>query len=80
MYKIINDTLKNSDGKWSRKSLSAFICFTTGILCAVHIVASDFYMPENVDLNVYVFPVCLTLFGTGATTLGLTVRDKINNS
>jgi len=75
--KLINDTLKNPNGKWSRKSLAAFACFRLGLLAGVHIIASDFYMPEGKELNAFVYPVFLTLLGTGTAALGLTVWDKI---
>lgn len=64
--KIISDTLKH-DGKWSRKSLTAF----TGFLFALSYEA---VLPWfGVETKEYVF---ITLIGLVTAVLGLTVWDK----
>lgn len=64
--KLIDDTLK-FNGKWSRKSLTAFIAFASAI--AYEIVLPFFCLPTKE----YVF---ITLIGLVGATLGLTVWDK----
>lgn len=65
--KIINDTLKNPNGKWARKSLTAFASFC----CAI---VYEFAMPFfGIMTKEYVFITLLTLCGS---VLGLTVWDK----
>ncbi len=67
MSNIITDTLKN-DGKWSRKSLTAF--------CSFHIAIIYEFLGMFFELKTkeYVFITLLTLVGA---VLGLTVWDKI---
>lgn len=68
--KIINDTLKNKAGVWSRKSLTAFASFHMAI-------AYEIIFPLlNLPTKEYVFITLLTLTGS---VLGLTVWDKSNN-
>lgn len=65
--KLINDTLKNKDGKWARKSLTAFAAFHFAIIY-------EFLMPFfGLKTNEYVFVTLMTLVGA---VLGLTVWDK----
>lgn len=66
--KIINDTLKNKAGTWSRKSLTAFFSFSGAI--AYEIVLPIIYKTETKQ---YVFEGLLMLT---AVTLGLTVWQK----
>lgn len=65
--KLIDDTLKNPDGKWSRKSLTAFFGFIFALVYEIVLPLVELPTKE------YVFITLLTL--TGAT-LGLTVWDK----
>ena len=74
MSKLIDDTLKNR-GKWSRKSLTAFVSFGLGIIY-------EFILPFLANkfgfefiTKEYVFITLLTLTGS---VLGLTVWDKKN--
>lgn len=71
--KIINDTLKNPQGKWSRKSLTAFVSFINAILLGWFIVISE-------NVNIYAISVFYGFLGLGGGTLALTVIDKIKNS
>ena len=74
MMKIIDDTLKGPNGKYSRKSLTAFVSFVVSILYGVvldflsSVFAWDFTPKE------YIFFGFLGLAG-GAITL--TVMDKL---
>lgn len=69
--KIINDTLKNKNGQWSRKSLTAFASFHIAI-------AYELIFPLlKIPTKEYVFITLLTLTGS---VLGLTVWDKNKNN
>ena len=68
--KIINDTLKNKQGQWSRKSLTAFASFT------IAIIYETIFPLLKLPTKEYVFITLLTLTGS---VLGLTVWDKNNN-
>ena len=70
--KLINDTLKSPDGKYSRKSLTAFASFTLAIFYEFILPLPIPYL--GLQTKEYVFISLLTLSGT---TLGLTVWDKI---
>lgn len=69
--KILNDTLKNPRGKWSRKSLTAFASF------AFAVSYEAICMWTGRGCNEYVFNGLLMLC---AACLGLSVWDKQNNS
>ena len=70
--KIINDTLKNPEGKYSRKSLTALVSFFNAIVVGWYIL----YTP---NVNVYAISVFYGFLGLGGGTLALTVVDKIKN-
>ena len=72
--KIIDDTLKSPDGKWSRKSLTSFFAFWIGMLLGGYIVISDYFL--QVEVNRYAIDVFQTLMILVGATLGLTVWDK----
>lgn len=67
--KIINDTLKTPSGKWSRKSLTAFTSFVFAL-----IYESGLPIIFKIETKEYVF---ITLLALTATSLGLTVVDKL---
>lgn len=67
MKKLINDTLKNKDGIYSRKSVTAFASFN---LSWIYEMILPFFGLQTKD---YVFQGFLMLCGA---TLGLTVWDK----
>jgi len=73
--KLINDTLKSPDGKYSRKSLTAFASFTLAIVYEFILPLPLPYL--GLQTKEYVFISLLTLTGT---TLGLTVWDKSKKS
>lgn len=68
--RIIKDTLKNKEGRWSRKSLTSFFAFFGAM-------AYELVLPIafKIDTKQYVFEGLLMLT---AVTLGLTVWDKKN--
>jgi hypothetical protein len=67
MKKIIDDTLKSPNGKWSRKSLTSFFAFWLSI------AYEGIYPIVGLETKEYVFSTLLLLVGA---TLGLTVWDK----
>jgi len=71
MKKIINDTLKSPNGKWSRKSLTMFASFLVTILLGTKIVFSKEVNTSAID----VFQGFLLLVGALS---GITVWDKQN--
>ena len=75
--RIINDTLKGPDGKYSRKSLTTFISMAISILTGTYIVVSDYFLGR--EINQYAIMVFYGFLGLGGGTLGLTVIDKIKN-
>jgi len=69
--KIFKDTLQNEEGKYSRKSLTAFVALVLS-------VGYEFLLPWfDVPTKEYVFITLITLTGS---TLGLTVWDKKRKS
>jgi hypothetical protein len=70
--KIINDTLKSADGKWSRKSLTTLVSFINAIATGWYIIASE-------SVNMYAISVFYGFLGLGGGALALTVIDKIRN-
>ena len=71
MKKIINDTLKSPNGKWSRKSLTMFASFLATVLLGIKIVFSKEVNTSAID----VFQGFLLLVGALS---GITVWDKQN--
>lgn len=69
--KIINDTLKSPSGKWSRKSLTAFMAFAFALLYVIIPLIPAF---RDFEPQEYVF---ITLISFSATALGLTVVGKV---
>ncbi len=73
--KIINDTLKSPNGKWSRKSLTLFVSFVITIVIGTHIVlAPSFGIIVN-DYTIKVFDGFMFL--VVGLTLG-TIVDKFS--
>lgn len=74
--KIISDTLKSPNGKWSRKSLTMFVSFIMGILVGITIVVSHFITDTEISRDaVWVFYGFLTMAGYNGK---LTLDDKKN--
>ena len=70
--KIFKDTLMQN-GKYSRKSLTAFVSFICAVLIGFFIVIVPF-------VNIYAISVFYGFLGLSGGTLGLTVIDKVKNS
>jgi len=77
-YKIISDTLKTPNGKWSRKSLTLFVSFNISIILGFYIVISDYILDKEINkYAIEVFNGFMLL--TGAMS-GITVADKFTPS
>lgn len=75
MKNLIKDTLKNPQGKWSRKSLTMFASFAFSILLGTYIVVSDKILDEEVNrYAIEVFDSFMILVGALS---GVTVLDKM---
>ena len=76
MKKLINDTLKSPNGKWSRKSLTMFVSFVASLILGGYIVVSNYITKTPVAENaVDVFQGFMLLVGALS---GVTVWDKQN--
>lgn len=76
MKKLISDTLKSPNGKWSRKSLTMITSFIVSIILGTYIVISNYI--TNIPINNYAIDVFQGfLLLTGALS-GITVWDKQN--
>lgn len=74
--KIVDDTLKEVNGKWSRKSLTMFTSFFMAGLTGIFIVVSHFITDVEVNKDaILVFYGFLTLAGYKGK---LTLDDKKN--
>jgi len=74
MRKLINDTLKSPNGKWSRKSLTLFVSFVVALVLGFYIVLSDFFL--KVEINKYSIEVFDSFMLLVAALTGATVADK----
>lgn len=70
IIKIINDTLKSPNGKWSRKSLTMFTSFVLAIVHGSYIVVAK-------EVNHYAIEVFFGFLLLAGGTSALTVYDKI---
>jgi len=76
--KLIDDTLKNKDGIWSRKSLTILVTFIFVLLLGTFIVISDKILQKEV--NHYAIDVFNSLLLFLTALLGITeVSKKILN-
>ena len=73
MRKILEDTLKSPNGKWSRKSLTLFISFMLSIVLGSYIVIAPHF---SVVINQYAIEVFNSFMLLGAALSGITVADK----
>lgn len=77
IVKILNDTLKSPNGKYSRKSLTMFTSFVVAILLGIYIVFANLITTTPVSEQATdVFYGFLAM--AGGTTI-ITVWDKIRN-
>ena len=74
--KLINDTLKSPNDKWSRKSLTMFISFLMCIILGSYIVISN-YITE-IPINSYAIDVFQGFLLLVGALSGITVWDKQN--
>ena len=75
--KIINDTLKSPNGKWSRKSLTMFVSFMMSILSGIFILLSDKFLHS--EINRYAIDVFFGFLLLSGGTSAMTVWDKLRN-
>lgn len=75
--KIWNDTLKNEEGKYSRKSLTALTSFLLAILIGLYLVTVHLYSDK--EPYKHAIDVFYSFLALGGGTLVLTVIDKIKN-
>jgi hypothetical protein len=68
--KILDDTLKNPDGKYSRKSLTSFVCLGVAIVLAIIDTL------HCCEVNIEIF---FAFLGSAVGTLGMTIYDKMKN-
>jgi len=74
--KLIDDTLKERNGKWSRKSLTMFVCTVMSVITGIYIVFSNLVIDRPIaDAAEVVF---LGFLGGALGTGYLTVKDKQN--
>jgi hypothetical protein len=71
---IINHTLKNKHGKWSRKSIQMFVSFTMANIIGLYIVISHHFAIR--EISRYAIDVFFGLLGVSVGTSVLTVWDK----
>lgn len=75
--KIINDTLKSPNGKWSRKSLTAFVSFIVSIVLGGFIAV---YAPmKGLILSQFSMGVFESFMLMGGYLLGVSVVDKFTS-
>lgn len=72
--KIFNDTLKDKNGKFSRRSLTMFVSFALACPLSVYIVISDLFLSR--EINSYAWLVVGTLLANGTGQAFLIEREK----
>ena len=70
--KILNDTLKNSSGKYSRKNLTMLVSFACSVSLGFALVYGE-WIGKVFDKSLYVFDSFLLMAGYSGL---LTVADK----
>ncbi|WP_026755045.1 hypothetical protein [Sediminibacter sp. Hel_I_10] len=78
LNQIINDTLKNHHGKWSRKSLTMFFSFVMAVIVGLWIVMIHYFTERPV--NQYAIQVFYGFLMLSGGTSALTVWDKIRDN
>lgn len=78
MNKIINDTLKSPNGKWSRKSLTMLSSWVMAILSGIFILISDMLLDKQI--NTYAIDVFFGFLMLSGGTTAMTVYEKIKGS
>lgn len=72
--KIINDTLKNNRGKWSRKSLTVYMSFVMAVMYTTASVILPIYDIKFEFIEV----IFMGFLGSGTVGIAMTVYDKRN--
>lgn len=73
MKKIIDDTLKNKDGTWSKQSLTFFLSFSISVFLGINLTAVSFYM------NITVNPIAENVFNSFMMLTGVMSGTNIWN-
>lgn len=73
MKKIINDTLKNKDGTWSKQSLTFFVSFSITIFLGLNLTAASFYFKVTVN------PIAENIFNSFLMLTGVMSGTNIWN-
>jgi len=71
--KILNDTLKNKDGTWSKQSLTFLVSFLMSIILGVSLTALSFF------LNITINPVAENVFNSFIMLTGVMSGTNIWN-
>lgn len=75
--KLIDDTLKSPNGKWSRKNLTTFVSFVIAILLSFIVIGGNIIFNMSIDNNaVIIIFGFLTMAGYQGS---LALKDKIDN-
>ena len=74
LVKILNDTLKDKNGKYSRRSLTMFSSHVLGCLLGTFIVLSDLFLTK--EINAYAWLVVGALFANGTGAALIISKDK----
>lgn len=78
MIKILEDTLKSPNGKWSRKSLTMFSAWIMSILSGIFIHISDYFLPK--EINPYAIQVFFGFLMLAGGTTVMTVYEKLKTN
>lgn len=77
IYKILNDTLKGPQGKYSRKSLTMVTSFIISIILGSYIVFSNYI--TQTPVNEYAIEVFYGFLLLAGGTSVITIWDKFKN-
>jgi hypothetical protein len=78
MIKILEDTLKSPNGKWSRKSLTMFSAWIAALLSGLFIHVSDYFLPK--EINPYAIQVFYGFLMLAGGTTAMTVYEKLKSN
>ena len=78
MIKILEDTLKSPNGKWSRKSLTMFTAWIAALLSGLFIHVSDYFLPK--EINPYAIQVFYGFLMLAGGTTAMTVYEKLKSN
>lgn len=74
IIKVLNDTLKNKKGKYSRKSVTMLFSFLCAIIVGFFIVISDIFLDR--EINRYSIDVFHGFLLLTASLVGAVIVDK----